>query len=117
MSKYSVYCDFDAEKHKQTFIDYLEVMIDEAGNVYYAVPSHQEWAIAAACKKLGVTRSELADMTPEEYYFDWLRWLLSKCGCIAVWNEYYVGVANKKQMAKLKSLKLCGLYKGSLIGR
>ena len=57
--KYDVYSEFDLEKHKKTYVDYLEVMIGEGGDVHYAVPSHQEYAIWAACQKLGVTRYEL----------------------------------------------------------
>ena len=74
--KYGVNSEFDLEQHKKHFVNYLEVMIDEQGKVHYAVPSHQEWAIAASCEKLGVSRQELGDMTPREYYFDWMNWLL-----------------------------------------
>ncbi len=110
--KYDVYSEFDLEKHKKTYVDYLEVMIGEGGDVHYAVPSHQEYAIWAACQKLGVTRYELCEMTPEEYYFDWLTWLLRQSGMIAVWNDRYIGEANKKQKNVLKRMKLSGVYKG-----
>lgn len=33
---------FDAELHKRTFIDYLEVVISPEGIVEYAIPSHSE---------------------------------------------------------------------------
>ena len=114
MNMYDVYSDFDLEQHKKHFVNYLEVMIDEQGEVHYAVPSHQEWAIAASCEKLGVSRQELGDMTPREYYFDWMNWLLMQCGCVAVWNEFYMGNPNRKQMAALRKLKMGGVYKGAL---
>lgn len=31
---------FDIETHKATFVNYLEVCIDEGGTPHYAVPSH-----------------------------------------------------------------------------
>lgn len=65
---YSVYSDFSVEKHKQTFIHYLEVVIDENGKIMYAVPSHQEKMISLACEKLNVTREELNTICPQEYY-------------------------------------------------
>lgn len=43
---YDIYCAFDLEKHKQTYVQYLEVVILEDGTVEYAVPSHQEKLIA-----------------------------------------------------------------------
>ena len=112
MGEYNVYCDFDLEKHKQTYVNYLEVMIDEDGTIHYAVPSHQEFAIKAACKKLKISRDELCEITPQEYYFDWLTWLVMQTGMIAVWNNGYVGEANKKQKNVLKKLKINGVYKG-----
>lgn len=113
--KYDVYSEFDLEQHKKHFVNYLEVMIDENGKVHYAVPSHQEWAIAEACKRLGVTRKQLGDMTPPEFYFDWLNWLLAQCKGVAVWEDFYIAPeVNKRQYAALRRLKLGGVYKGNL---
>lgn len=72
---YAVYSNFDAEQRKKTFIHYLEVVIDENGNIMYAVPSHQEKLISLACEKLNVTRGELNAMCPQEYYCDFTTWL------------------------------------------
>lgn len=114
--KYDVYSEFDLEQHKKHFVNYLEVMIDEDGKVHYAVPSHQEWAIAEACKRLGVTRQELSDMTPPEFYFDWLNWLLMQCKSVAVWEDFYMApMVNKRQYAALRRLKMDGVYKGKLL--
>lgn len=114
---YSINCDFDIEKHKQTYINYLEVLITEDGEIIYAVPSHQEKAEELCCKKLGISKEKLVCMCPEEYYFNYLSWLLTICGAISVWNNFYEAGTkgiNKKQKAKLKLLKLNGLYKGSV---
>ena len=114
-SEYSVYSDFELEKHKQKYINYLEVMIDRFGNIMYAVPSHQEKAIEMACKELMVSRDTLGAMTPPEYYFDWMTWLLRQSGAMAVWNDRYIcDTPTKEQYASLRRLKLNGVYKGIL---
>ena len=113
--KYGVNSEFDLEKHKAHFTHYLEVMIDEDGVVHYAVPSHQEWAIARSCERLGVDRYELSAMTPPEYYFDWLNWLLMQCKAVAVWEDFYMAPeVNKKQYEALRRLKMGGVYRGRL---
>ena len=112
---YDVYSKFDMEKHKKKFIHYLEVMISPNGEVNYAVPSHQEYAIKVACDVYGITRQELSDMTPREYYGDWMNWLLKQSGYMAVWEDGYIcPEPSKRQIAKLKSLKLNGLYRGPI---
>lgn len=113
--KYGLHCEFDIEQHKKTFINYFEVVIDENGKVMYAVPSHQEKAIAEACKKLNITRGELITICPPEYYGDFLLWLCMKANIIAVWNEHWLGAnPTKRQIQTLKKLKLNGLYKGPI---
>ena len=115
MSKYDVYCDFDLEKHKETYVNYLEVMIDKDGKIMYAVPSHQEKAIAMACEAKGINRAELEKICPKEYYFDFLTWLLMQSGAMAVWNQYYQCYnVTREQYASLRRLKLAGVYKGTL---
>lgn len=115
MSKYDVYCDFDLKKHQETYVNYLEVMIDKDGKIMYAVPSHQEKAIEMACTANNVSRGELEKMCPKEYYFDFLTWLLMQSGAMAVWNtRYECYSASKAQYASLRRLKLAGVYKGSL---
>ena len=115
MEDYSIYCEFDPQKHKKKFVHYLEVLIEADGHVLYAVPSHQEKMIELACKKHGITRDELNARCPKEYYFDFMTWLSMQTGAIAVWVHQYIGAeVTKKQAAKLKQLKLYGLYDGSL---
>lgn len=48
--EYNLYSKFDIQKHKENYINYLEVLILENGEVEYAVPSHQDKAVALACK-------------------------------------------------------------------
>ena len=119
LEEYSVYSPFDIKKHKETYINYLEVLILEDGTVEYAVPSHQEKALEIACKKLNKTKQEIEDMCPREYYCDFLTWLLGITGSISVWGtsaEYFIvyKTINKKQIATLKRLKKHGLYKGNI---
>lgn len=112
---YGLFSDFDIEQHKATFVHYLEVLIKEDGTVIYAVPSHQEKAIALACEKLGVSRTELNDMCPREYYCDFMNWLLKISGAIAVWEDFCIAPkVSKKQIGTLKRLKMHGLYKGAI---
>ena len=110
-----IYCPFDAEKHKAKYINYLEVLILEDGKVVYAVPSFTEKVIALACEKYGLTPDELKAMCPSEHYFDYLEWLLSMAGAMAVMNRhYYATKVTPRQAAALKKLKLMGIYKGPL---
>ena len=72
LEEYSVHSPFDIKKHKETYINYLEVLILEDGTIEYAVPSHRGKALDLACKKLNKTKQEIVDMCPREYYCDYL---------------------------------------------
>lgn len=112
---YSVYSEFDVEEHIRTFVNYLEVIIEENGVVEYAVPSHQEKLISVACKKLGVTRQELDNMCSVEYYCNFMTWLCKVSGCCSVWNEFVIGYEfSKEQIEALHLLKTYGVYKGTI---
>ena len=37
---------------------------------------------------INMTRQEVIDNTPKEYYFDWMTWLLNETGCISVWYDF-----------------------------
>ena len=39
---YDLHSPFDLQKHMETYINYLEVVIFPDGHIEYAVPSHQE---------------------------------------------------------------------------
>lgn len=82
--KYSLHSGFNPKLHKQAFTHYLEVIIDENGKIMYAVLSHQEKMIKLACEKLNVTREQLNEMCPKEYYFDLV--VLVQFGEIKSWD-------------------------------
>ncbi len=113
--KYSVYSDFSVEQHKQTFIHYLEVIINKDGKIMYAVPSHQEKMIRLACEKLNVTREQLNELCSKEYYFDLMTWLSKISGACAVWENQIMGDKfSEEQIRALQVLKDEGLYLGAM---
>lgn len=112
---YSLHSEFDVRQHKKTFINYLEVVIEESGKIVYAVPSHQETLIRNACKKYGITRDELLKTVPKEWYFDFMIWLCKETGCCCVWNKFVTGYAfTQNQVKALRMLKINGIYHGVL---
>lgn len=113
-NKYDYYSPFDLKKHKETYIDYLEVVILEDGTVEYAVPSHQLKLMAIAEKKLGKTREEILDLCPPEMYGDFNQWLCEITNTISVWCWFHIGYCNKAQNETLRQLKEHGLYYGEI---
>ena len=103
---------FDVEVHKKTFINYLEIVILEDGTIEYAVPSHQEKMIQICCEKLNVSRQELANLTPPQYYGDFMKWLTMVSKAIPVWNTFYKGEPNEKQLETLRMLQREGVFGG-----
>lgn len=113
--EYSIYSEFDIEKHKRTYINYLEVLIGKDGKIMYAVPSHQIKATDLACQNMKVAQQELSDMCPQKFYGDYMRWLLMMSGAIAVWDKFCLApAATKMQVAALRRLKMAGLYQGAI---
>ena len=112
---YSIYSEFDLKKHKERFVDYLEVMILSDGTVQYAIPSHVYMAERLAAKAMGTIVEEIRAMCPAEYYWDYLPWLLGISGAVAVWNcrcEYKT--VTKEQIAMLRRMKMAGVYRGEI---
>lgn len=105
---------FSIEVHKENFKSYLEIVILENGVVEYAVPSHQEKLISLACSRLNVTRDELNDLCPPEYYGDFITWLNIVSHAIPVWNEFYMGKPNENQLKTLQLLQDEKLYLGRI---
>lgn len=103
---------FDIQTHKETFRNYLEIVIAEDGTIMYATPSHQEKVIRIACEKLQITRSELEKRCPKEYYFNYMAWLCKVSGCVALWDKRMEGFANQKQQDSIQKLMEAGLYTG-----
>lgn len=117
-TEYSIYSEFDIEKHKETFINYLEVIIHEDGTVHYGIPSHQEYLINLACRQLACSREQLDKLCPREWWGDFLRWLCGITNSVSVWNthiEYYT--LNDKQISTINKLKAAGLLKYENIAR
>lgn len=72
--------------------------------------------IALACQKKGVSRQELNDLCPREYYYDFLTWLCMQANAVAVWNNdccYGLSI-NRKQIGTLRKLKMAGVYGGTI---
>lgn len=112
---YDVYSQFDLEKHKQTYVNYLEVLIDEEGTIMYAVPSHQLKAMNLACARLNVSRETLDAMCPREFWGDYMTWLCMIAKVVAVWNGHCVAVnPTIKQIGALRRLKMAGVYTGPI---
>ena len=113
--EYNLYCPFDIEKHKKTFINYLEVVILEDGTIEYAVPSHQEKAIKIACEKLRCDRDCFIDVVSQKHLSDWNEWLMDTAGVIMVWDSFIqFHNVTQAQIDSLKKLKEAGLYFGTI---
>ena len=106
---------FSVEKHKKTFVNYLEVCIDPFGGIHYAVPSHQEWLIGELMKMKGCDRDAAFDLVPTEFYLNVMEWLAASTNCIAVWSDHIIGRCNRFQRESLVMLKRAGLYKGDIL--
>ena len=112
---YNLYCPFDIEKHKKTYINYLEVVILEDGTIEYAVPSHQEKAISIACKKLHCDRDHFIDVVSKDHIMDWYEWLIDTAGVVMVWDrQLHFHSITQAQIDSLKKLKEAELYFGSI---
>lgn len=101
---------FNVATHKKCFCHYLEVIIDADGTVHYAVPSHREFMIRKACEQLVISREELFQKCPPEYYFDVINWLTLITDCVAVWENSFTGSLNKHQYDTLKYLESENLF-------
>lgn len=105
---------FDINIHKETFINYLEVVILEDGTIEYAVPSHQLKVINIITQSRNITHQQVSDLCPPEFYFDYNTWLCSEAKAIMVWNDFYVGEPNDVQIQTLLKLMQAGLYNGKV---
>ena len=107
---------FNIVTHKKTFINYLEVVIDDKGEITYAVPSHMERLIEIYMERHNVTREQITNKLiydpPWEYGLDMALYLCDKLNCICVWFDGYKGKPNQIQLNKLKTLRFSGVYHG-----
>ena len=105
---------FNVEIHKETFINYLEVVILEDGTIEYAIPSHQLKVTDIIASKRNITRNDVADLCPPEYYFDYNNWLCKESNTIMVWNNFYMGEPNDAQLQTIIMLMKENLYRGGI---
>ena len=119
--EYGVYSKFDIDKHAEHFINYLEIVIDEDGEIHYAVPSHQIFMENILKRKSGEDEFNRMIMEDKEAWVDYLPWLCKHTKCVPVWNKFYIGNPNDKQLHILQQLKEkkykklnCTLYQGEL---
>jgi hypothetical protein len=105
---------FDIARHKTHFQNYLEIIILPDGTAEYAIPSHQEKLISIACLQKNISRDELNDMCPKEFYCDFLTWLCMITDCVSVWNDFFFGTPNPSQRTMLQTLKNHGVYHGEV---
>lgn len=103
--EYNVYSEFDIQQHKQTYVNYLEVIILPTGKIVYAVPSHQEKLIEIACQKHNCSREILLTKCPPSMYGDFMTWFEKETGCVAVWTNFISGHPNRFQKAALEKLR------------
>ncbi len=97
---------FDAELHKRTFIDYLEVVISPEGIVEYAIPSHSEKLLQVYMQKYSIDRgTALRNLASKNNGY--IENLSEATGYISVWNEAYITGCKPTQ-------KLQGLYRGRI---
>lgn len=117
MSTYDVHSKFDIEQHKKTYPYYTEVVIHPDGEIEYAVPSHQEKLISICMRNLNVTRNELNNMCPKEFYADFNQWLCNVSHRVSVWYDFSMfpsdGITIQQKEA-LKMLKANGCYVGKV---
>lgn len=93
----------------------LELMIAPDGSMRWARPSHQECLIKEVMQRLGMTREEVSDACPPEYYAEYLTWLWMQCGTIPVWSDFVLAVPlTEGQVSSLHVLKAANLYHGHI---
>ena len=83
----------------------MEIVIDENGEIHYAVPSHQMFMENILKKRYGESEFKRMITEDKEAWYDYLPWLCKHTKCVPVWNEFYCGKPNDKQLQKLQQLK------------
>lgn len=109
---------FDVEVHKKTFVNYLEVIIDEEGIVHYAVPSHLEYLLKMfmnkhKCCDRNYTMQRVEKLSIEKMETP-IDFLIAEMKAVSVWYRGYWGKPNEKQKETLKKLKEAGVYGGNI---
>lgn len=114
---YDVYCDFDVKRHKRQYFHYLEVVITRDGVVHYAVPSHDEYLIHEAMRRLGISRDDLVELCPKDKFTDYRAWLSEQAGgaiCVYSRSVQIYGAITHEQYNTLLMLQKEGVYEGPI---
>lgn len=106
--------DFDINTHKETFVDYLEVIITPEGKVLYAIPSHLEKLIEIYMNMRGYTDRQIVYNEIMDSMEAPIDFLTKNTGCASVWFNGYIGDANDVQISKLRELRVAGVYRGEI---
>lgn len=103
---YSIHSKFDKNLHMQTFINYLEAIIEPSGEVHYAVPSHVEKLIKLSGEPKEAIYTKMPGTASP------LHWLLEYTGCVSIWSEFHMGTpVTETQKGVLDDLIASGLTK------
>lgn len=117
---YDIYSLFDISMHKQTYINYCEVIIKPDGSIHYAVPSHQRYLEKYGASIYNETEDEFVKRCPSDMWFNYLQWLLDITGCVSCWSEgHWSGIQGItiQQRKSLNELVQQGLVKNHNMGR
>ena len=106
---------FSIERHKKTFINYMEAIIDSDGVVYYAIPSHERKLMEIVLKQNPeMCMKDLENEAEKNAYLDgWAEYLMRKSGCICIYTKGYMTPRNY-QMSDAQKQKLGELIKAQL---
>jgi len=107
---------FSIERHKKTFVNYLEAVIDVNGIVHYAIPSHERALCNMICMKKGLTLDQLIELAKASGgLYDWINWLMDESECICVYTQGYAyprhTIPSPEQKKTLSELIEAGLVK------
>ena len=107
---------FSIDRHKKTFVDYLEAVIDVNGIVHYAIPSHEKILCKIICTKKGLTEKQLNELAEASGgLYDWINWLMNEAECICVYTQGYAyprhAIPSPEQKRMLNRLIRAGLVR------
>ena len=104
---------FSIERHKKTFVNYTELVIDKDGNIMYATPSHERKMMSIILQNNPemCERDLMQEAEESGGLYDWINWLMrkSECMCIYTCGIAYADPSTQKQMEKVKQLVDAGL--------
>lgn len=84
---YDVYSEFDIDKHANTFINYLEIVISPDGKCYYAVPSHTQYLENILKLHCDICNIDYETFI-KDYVYNWPNCLCDLTGYCMVWNTF-----------------------------